>query len=128
MVPVNESKVTPKPVLMVECYAPASDPDASAAVVDRVRAACADLRTAEADVAYLGALVVPDDELAFHVFTAANARDVLQVSGRAGLRVERIMESVAIGFRKASPARRQALPVGDEAKRPVAHAPGEIGP
>ncbi len=128
VVPVNESKATPKPVFMVECYAAASGADASAAVVDRVRAACADLRTAEADVAYLGALVVPDDELAFHVFTATNADDVLEVSRRAGLRVERVMESVAIGFGKASPARRQALPVGDESERPVAHAPGEIGP
>jgi len=125
---VSAPKSRPHPVFMVECYAPASIEDAPAASVDRVAAACADLRAGDANVVYLGALVVPDDELAFHVFLAADAAGALEASRRGGLRVERVVQSVAICLRKAPAPLRQALPVGDQVERPVAHAPGEIGP
>jgi hypothetical protein len=125
---VSESKGSPLAVFMAECYAPASDADASAAGLDRVGAACADLRAAGAEVVYLGALLVPDEEMAFHLFVAPEAGGVEEASRRAGLRVERIVQSVAICFGKGPPARRKALAVGDQLERPVAHAPGEIGP
>ncbi len=115
-------------MFLVECYAPASVTEASTAAADRVAAACAELRPANAGVVYLGALMLPDDEVAFHVFRAANASAALEASGRAGLRVERVVQGVAICLGSVASARRQALPVGDEVERPVAHAPGEIGP
>lgn len=128
MVLMSESMAGPQAVFVAECYAPASGVDASAAGLVRVRAACADLRAAGAEVVYLGALIVPDDELAFHVFVAPEAGDVQQVSRRAGLQVERVMESVAVCFGQAPPTSRKSLPVGGQVERPVAHAPGEIGP
>ena len=128
VVPVSESKGSPQAVFMAECYAPASGADASAARLDRVGAACADLRAAGAEVVYLGALIVPDEEMAFHLFVAPEAAGVEEASRRAGLRVERIVKSVAICVGTAPPARRKALAVGDQLERSVAHAPGEIGP
>lgn len=117
----------PQVVFVAECYAPASGADDSAAGSVRVGAACADLRAAGAEVVYLGALIVPDDELAFHVFVAPDAGDVQQASRRAGLQVERVVESVAVCFGGAQATSRTSLPVGDQVERPVAHAPGEIG-
>jgi hypothetical protein len=118
----------PQAVFVAECYAPASSADASAAGSVRVSAACAELRAAGAEVVYLGALVVPDDELAFHVFVAPDVGDVQQASRRAGLRVERVVQSVAVCVGQAPPTTHVSLPVGDQVERPVAHAPGEIGP
>ena len=128
VVPVSESMAGPQAVFVAECYAPASGVDASAAGVVRVGAVCADLRAAGAEVVYLGALIVPNDELAFHVFVAPEAGDVQQASRRAGLRVERVVQSVAVCFGQAPPTSRKSLFVGDQVERPVAHAPGEIGP
>jgi hypothetical protein len=118
----------PQAVLVAECYSPASSVDASAAGSVRVSAACAELRAAGAEIVYLGALVVPDDELAFHVFIAPDAGDVHQASHRAGLRVERLVNSVAVCFGRAPLTSRTSLPVGDQVERPIAHASGEIGP
>jgi len=122
---MERSKVNRRAAFLVECFAPASEEDLAAA---RVEEACAELRAADADVTYLGALVVPGDELAFHVFAARDAGSVVEAGRRAGLRVERVVPAVAIDFDEAPPAARQALPVAVEAERSVAHAPGEIGP
>ena len=106
----------------MESYAPASE-NASATAVDRVKAPSED-----AGVAYLGAVMVPDDELAFHVFAASDAGSVMEACRRAGLPVERLVRSLVIGFGSGQPTTREALPVAAETERPVAHAPGEIGP
>jgi hypothetical protein len=53
---------------------------------------------------------------------------VQQASRRAGLRVERVVQSVAVCFGHAPPSSQEPLPVGDQVERPVAHAAGEIGP
>lgn len=110
---------------LVECFAPASEEDPAAA---KVGMACAELRAAGVEITYLGALVVPDDELAFHVFTAPDVRSVVEAGRRGGLRIERVVPAVAIGFDKAPRAVRQPLPVALEAERPVAQTPGEISP
>jgi hypothetical protein len=118
----------PQAVFVAECYAPASDTETTAAGLVRVAAVCADLRAAGADAVYLGGVVVPDDELAFHVFVAPDADSARQASRRAGLRVERVMQSVAVCFGQAPPSSQVSLPVGEQVERSVAHAPGEIGP
>lgn len=107
----------PRDVFLVECFAPAlgDGPSSEAALAS---AACAEMRTAQIEVAYLGALIVPGDELAFHVFAAADAAVVLEASRRAHLRVERVVRSVAVW---------EALPIAVEPERSVAHTPGEIG-
>ena len=75
--------------------------------------ACERMRAAGTDVRYLGAVVVPDDEVGFHLFTATDVNGVLEATRRAALRVERVVEALAIAV---------------EADGPVAHAPREIGP
>jgi hypothetical protein len=122
---MERSNVNSRAAFLLECFAPASEEDPAAG---RVREACAELRAAGVEVTYLGALVVPDDELAFHVFAAHDADSVIEAGRRAGLRVERVVPAVAIGFDEGPPADRQALPVAVEAERSVAHAPGQIGP
>lgn len=124
-------------VFLVECFAPASEEDAAG----RVGEACADLRAEGVDVRYLGALVVPSDELAFHVFAAPDAGSVVEAGRRARLRVERVVPALAPACASSawsgpwrSPSNdaravaRQALPVVVEAERSAAHEPGEIGP
>ena len=112
-VAVTTSNAAPRAVFLVECYAPESDPDASRAMADGAARACARLHKAGADVRYLGAVVVPGDEIGFHLFAAADVDGVLEAAQRAALRVERVVEALAIAV---------------EGDRPVAHAPGEIGP
>ena len=104
------------PVLLAECYAPASGTDEPAAAARRVSDACAELRMTGVEIRYLGALIVPGDELAYHVFAAADAEVVSRAASRAGLAVERIVPSVL------------ALPIIIELDRAVGHAADEIGP
>ena len=122
---MERSNVNGRAAFLVECFAPLSEEDPAEA---RLGEACAELRAAGVEVTYLGALVVPDDELAFHIFAAHDAGSVIEAGRRACLRVERVVPAVAIGFDEALPAARQVLPVAVEAERSVAHAPGEIGP
>lgn len=77
--------------LVVECFAPASDDADTRGVAERVAAA-----SAGAGITYLGALISPDDELAFHAFETSDVDTVLGVSNRAGLRVERVVRSVLL--------------------------------
>jgi len=82
---------------LVECFAGAADDEAVAGARDRLRSACADLRSSDTVIDYLGALLLPQDELVLHVFAASDADVVREVSRRGALRVERVVESVAIG-------------------------------
>jgi hypothetical protein len=119
------SNVNRRAAFLVECFAPVSEEDP---VTGRVMEACAEMRAGGVEVRYVGALVVPHDELAFHVFAARDADSVVETGRRAGLRIERVVPAVALGFTDASAADLQRLPVGVEAERSAAHAPGEIGP
>jgi hypothetical protein len=109
---------------LVECFAPRSEGIAET----RVGEACAELRSAGVEVTYLGALLVSDDELAFHVFSADDAGSVVAVCRRASLRVERVVPAVVIGFDMRRRAAGRALPISVEAERSIAHAPRKIGP
>ncbi|HEX6129750.1 MAG TPA: hypothetical protein VF071_12080, partial [Candidatus Limnocylindria bacterium] len=125
---VRASRVRPYTVFLVECFAPASGEEDPALSVERVLAECAGLRATGAAVTYLGALFMPDDELAFHLFMAADADGVLEVSRRADLRIERLVDGVAFRPGRGPAAVWQPLPVGGQVERPVAHEPGEICP
>ena len=84
---------------LVECFEGSSHAGATAGASDRLRSACAELRAAGTAVEYLGALLVPQDELALHVFVSPGTDGVLEASRRADLSVERIVESVVVGLR-----------------------------
>jgi hypothetical protein len=102
-------------VYLVECFAPVSAASGLVKTAEQIAAACTGLQ-----IGYLGALVVPEDELAYHVFAAEDAEVVREASRRADLSVERIVRSVAIF--------QEPLAVAVQPDRPLAHAPREIGP
>ncbi len=81
---------------LVECYGPGIGEATVAAASDRARAAVEIERAAGAEIEYLGALVMPTDEAVFHAFAADDLERVADASARAGLRYERIVESVSV--------------------------------
>jgi hypothetical protein len=129
------SGVAPEPqpnpamtVFLAECYAPASGTDDPAAAPGRVAGTCRALRESGAAIDYLGALIVPGDELAYHIFSAPDADVVTEAGSRAGLAVERVVPAQLVGMGRRAASARQALSIAVEADRAVGHAADEIGP
>lgn len=85
-----------------ECLASPADEAVVLRGRGRLRLACSELRAAGTAIEYLGALLVPEDELILHVFASAELDGVRRVSERAELHVERIVEAIAIGTRPNS--------------------------
>jgi hypothetical protein len=83
---------------LVECYSPAVDGDAVEAAGRRATAATVTLRTQGRPVHYVGALLVPADEVVFHLFTATSLDAVREASLRAGIELERVLESIPVGI------------------------------
>jgi len=79
---------------LVECFAPGIDDAAVAAAADRVRAVLG--ASPKPGLAYLGALLMADDEVVFHAFSALDVGDVRLVSQAAELQFERIVESIGV--------------------------------
>jgi hypothetical protein len=124
---MTEFDLTPRGCFLAECYAPSADAQDSATVARLVAAACAELRAGGGSIEYLGVLVVPGDELAYHAFSGADADVVSRAAILAGLRVERIVSSLAVGLApQDSPP--DASRVAIEVDGPVGHAAGELGP
>jgi hypothetical protein len=82
---------------LVECYSPGIDrTDVESAAV-RAGDVSAELRREGRSVEYIGALLVPADEVVFHVFASTSARAVREASSRAAVRFDRVVESVSVG-------------------------------
>lgn len=81
---------------LAECYAPAIDEAAVEAAGARIRAAIAAAGQCPQPVAYAGAMLVPEDEVVFHVFVAGQARDVDETCRVACVEFARVVESVAV--------------------------------
>ena len=64
---------------------------------NRAHAASAELRNEGRKVEYVGAILVPADEVVFHVFAAECMATVREASTRASVEYERVVESVALG-------------------------------
>ena len=94
---------------LVECYGPGIGAASVAAASDRARAAVEVERAGGVDIEYLGALVMPTDEAVFHAFAADEPDRVASSSLRAGLRYERIVESVAVAAPGLADALRRLL-------------------
>lgn len=58
--------------------------------------AAAGLRREGRDVEYLRAILMPGDEVVFHVLAASTADTVREASRRAAVEFERVVESVAV--------------------------------
>ncbi len=93
-------------MFLVECFVAAADAVAVTDANASLRDACASLRAAGSPIECLGALVVPQDELAYHLVVASSVRTVRNAIRASGLRFDRIVASVAVG-----PARADALVV-----------------
>jgi hypothetical protein len=82
---------------LVECYKPGLERADVEFAADRARAASAKLREEGRKVQYVGAILVPGDEVVFHVFASECERTVREASVRASVVYERVVESIAIG-------------------------------
>ena len=83
---------------VVECYSPAIDRQTVEGSATRATAAAADLRSRGRPVDYVGALLVPGDEVVFHLFAARSAGAVREASLQAGVEFERVVESIPVGL------------------------------
>lgn len=83
---------------ILECLASSADEAGVRGAGDRLFAVCAEMREAGAAIEYLGALLVPQDELVLHVFESSGPEGVRKAGERAALHLERIVESVPIGL------------------------------
>jgi hypothetical protein len=91
---------------LVECYLPGIDERAVEDAAARALRATGELTSRGGHIAYLGATLVPADEVVFHTFAALDAAIVEAVSRTAGLAFERVVESTLV------PAGPEALPMG----------------
>ena len=82
---------------LVECYSPGVDRADVAASGSRAQLAADAMSASGDEIEYLGALLVAEDEVVFHVFRAARQELALKAARRATLPFERIVESVAVG-------------------------------
>jgi hypothetical protein len=82
---------------LVECYAPGIERAEVESAADRALAASAELREEGREVEYVGAILVPEDEVVFHIFASESAGTVREASARASVEHERVVESVAVG-------------------------------
>jgi hypothetical protein len=80
---------------LVECYWPGISEHKLAVTVGRVRAATRELRRRGRQVELVGTILVPADETVFCLFDGLEA-DVRTVSSQAGVRFERVLESLRI--------------------------------
>ena len=79
---------------IVECYVPKAKSDEFSAVRARARAAARGMTREGIPVRYLRSILIPEDETCFHVFEGPSADVVGEVSRRAALTYERIVEAM----------------------------------
>jgi hypothetical protein len=82
---------------LVECYSPRIAREQVEVAGDRAAEASAALRREGCSVEYVGALLVPADEVVFHVFASGSLEAVKEASVRAKVPFERVVESVIVG-------------------------------
>src|SRR5438067_11555326 len=82
---------------LVECYSPGIERAEVEFAGDRARTASAELREEGRKVEYVGAILVPGDEVVFHVFASECESTVREASIRASVDYERVVESIAVG-------------------------------
>jgi hypothetical protein len=80
---------------VVEVYAPCNRKDL-ADVVARARAAARAMTLEGTPVCYRRSIAIPEDETCFHVFEGPSAEAVDEVSRRAALEYERIVEAMPV--------------------------------
>lgn len=89
--------VTATRTYLVECYTPGVEQHTIEATARRARVAAVGLQAEGHNIQYVNAVLVPDDEVVFHVFASDDPEAVREASVRAEVPFERIVESVAVG-------------------------------
>jgi hypothetical protein len=82
---------------LVECFAPGIRPDGLAAIGDEAAAAVARLQAGGAPIEYLGATLVPDDEVVLLHYRGPTAEAVRGATDRLSIECGRVVESVDVG-------------------------------
>lgn len=85
---------------VVEQYAAHLSEEDFADLTASLRRATGVLASGGAEVAYVGGLFMPEDEVCFHVFRGASARVVRDASTKAGLAFQRVLEAFSEGIAK----------------------------
>jgi hypothetical protein len=80
---------------LVECFWPGVSAKRFVAAAEHARQATRDLRRQGHELWFLGSILVSVDETVFFLFEGQET-DVRAVSDRAGLRFERVLESVRV--------------------------------
>ena len=81
---------------VVECFVPDVDDAAVQRAADATAAQIRCLDLGGSAVEYLGALLMPVDEVVLHTFRASDPEQVRRITVAAGLSFERIVESIAV--------------------------------
>jgi hypothetical protein len=79
---------------LVEAYQPRQRADDLRAASARAHAVARELSALGTPVRYVRCILVPEDEICFHVFEAPSAAAVAEANERAALAGERIVEAV----------------------------------
>jgi hypothetical protein len=80
---------------LAECYWPGVTEHKLTLAAERARVAALELESEGRRLEFLGSVLVPADETVFWFFDGAE-EDIRAVSTRAGIEVERVLESVRI--------------------------------
>lgn len=86
---------------LAECLWPDLDPEDVERGAERVRRAVVELTREGRRVELTGSIVVPEDEVVFYLFTGHSADIVREACVRAGIRFERVVESMRTTERPA---------------------------
>jgi hypothetical protein len=78
---------------LLEVYATWTDPRAVDEAARRARSAAVSLASEGPHVRYVRSIFVPEDETCFYVYEAESAGTVREVARRAGLSVDRVVET-----------------------------------
>ena len=79
---------------LAECFWPGLDREDVERGAERVRRAAAELTREGTHVELTGSIFVPEDEVVFYLFTGHSAGVVREACERAGIRFERVVESM----------------------------------
>ena len=82
---------------LVECFAPGIRPDGLAAIGDEAAAVAARVARDGSPIDYLGATLVPDDEVVLLHYRALTAEAVRGATARLSIECGRVVESVDVG-------------------------------
>jgi hypothetical protein len=80
-------------VFLVETYLSKLDTDGAVGIAERAVLATEELRGAGMIVRYVQSIFIPADETCFHIFEAQSEADARTAASRAGIHVQRVLET-----------------------------------